>query len=476
MFQNISIRLRLTGWYLVSVTLIFAIMAAISWWAMRTSLYGAIDNELDRRNVNLYNGLAADTVATVPEMRRELEHTASNTWGGGLFQVFSEDGSLVFQSAGLAQHGISTQAPRMQPGKRWRQNVDSPTWPARLGAETVKLGGKNWIFEQGEPLELAQTSLHSFARLLLFSAPLLIGLGTIASYAISRRALAPVDWITRDAQSINSRNLSERLSVPKSHDELRRLTETLNSMLDRLENSMRQIRQFTADASHELRSPITLIRAAAEYSLNRARSSEELLEAMVRISRESEHTTQLINDLLLLARADAQVDLKVRTVTDLCSAVVDVLERTAPLAQNRQLKMRSEIPATSILVESGPDLVERMVFILVDNALKYTLPGGEVEVTVAEAGGSAVLEVSDTGVGISPEDLPRIFDRFWRADKVRSRKEGGTGLGLSIAERIVEQSGGTIRVESEVGRGSRFIITMPCAQGDKQVVVPRASV
>ena len=468
MFQNVSIRFRLTGWYLFSVTLIFAIMAVISWWAMRASLYGSIDNELDRRNVNLFNGLAADTASTVPEMRKELEHTATNTWGGGLFQVFTEDGVLVFQSAGLAQHGISTQAPRVQPGVRWRQNVGSPTWPARLGAQIVTLGGKNWIFEQGEPLELAQASLHSFARLLLFSLPLLIGLGTMASYAISRRALAPVDWIIRDARSINSRSLSERLSVPKSHDELRRLTETLNSMLDRIENSMRQIRQFTADASHELRSPITLIRAAAEYSLNRARTNEELLEAMGRIARESEHTTQLINDLLLLARADAQVDVQERIATDLCSAVSDVLERTTPLAQNRQLKMRSEIPGLPILIESGPDLVERLVFILMDNALKYTLPGGEVDVTVKEAGGTAVLEVSDSGVGISEEDLPRIFNRFWRADKVRSRKEGGTGLGLSIAQKIVEQSGGTIRAESEVGRGSRFIVIMPLTRRDGQ--------
>ncbi len=470
MFQNVSIRFRLTGWYLFSVTLIFTIMALISWWAMRASLYGSIDNELDRRNVNLYNGLAAATVPSVPDMRKELERTATNTWGGGLFQVFTEDGVLVFQSAGLAQHSISTQAPHVKPGERWRQNIGSPAWPARLGAQIVTLGGKNWIFEQGEPLELAQASLHSFARLLILSVPLLIGLGTMASYAISRRALAPVDWIIHDARSINTRSLSERLSVPKSRDELRRLTETLNSMLDRIESSMRQIRQFTADASHELRSPITLIRAAAEYSLNRARTNEELLEAMGRISRESEHTTQLINDLLLLARADAQADVLVRTTTDLCSAVSDVLERTMPLAQNRQLKMRSEIPALPFLIESGPDLVERLVFILVDNALKYTLPGGEVEVKVAEAGGSVVLEVSDTGVGISVEDLPRIFDRFWRADKVRSRKEGGTGLGLSIAEKIVEQSGGTIRVESEVGRGSRFIVTMPYSRKDGQTV------
>ncbi len=474
MFQNVSIRLRLTFWYMFSVTLIYAITAAVSWWAMRASLYGSIDDALDRRIVNLYSAWSSHPDATLPELRNALAGVSSTTFGGGFFQVFSENGTLIYQSEGLARHGITTRAPKVQPGKASYRNIENPDWPVRLGARVVSFEGKNWIFEWGEPLSLAEASLRDFVRLLLLSAPLLIALGTIASYAISRRALAPVDWITRDARSINPRNLSERLSVPKPHDELRRLSETLNSMLDRIEGSVRQIQLFTADASHELRSPITLIRAAAEYSLNRARTREELLEAMGRIARESEHTTQLINDLLLLARADAQVDLQVRTATDLCSAVSDVLERTEPLAQNKHLEVRSDISSLPLFVESGPDLVERLVFILMDNALKYTLPGGKVDVTVTKAGDAAVLEVSDTGVGILAEDLPHVFDRFWRADKVRSRKEGGTGLGLSIAEKIVEQSGGTIRVESEVGRGSRFIVTLPCTQRDGQTVETRS--
>jgi signal transduction histidine kinase len=467
MFKDVSIRLRLTGWYLLNVTLIFAIMGVVSWWAMRASLYAAIDDALDRRIVNVYNDCVLHPHFTLPELRKELEDTAKVTWGGGLYQMFTEDGALVFQSDGLARHGVTTQAPLIQPGKASHRDIETPDWPVRLGARLVSFGGKDWIIEQGEPLGLAEDSLRSFAHLLLFAVPLLIGIGTAVSYGISSRALAPVDWIIRDARSINSGNLSDRLSVPKAHDELRRLSETLNSMLDRIESSMRHIQQFTADASHELRSPITLIRTAAEYSLRRERSREELLEAMVRIARESEHTTQLISDLLLLTRADAQVDLCAKSFVDFSIAARDVLERIAPLAQNKNVKIVSEIPATPILVEGGQDLVERLVFILVDNALKFTLHGGKVTLTLSETGGSAVLEVFDTGIGIAAEDLAHVFDRFWRVDKVRSRQEGGSGLGLSIAQKIVEQCGGTIRAESEIDRGSHFTVSMPLAYEDR---------
>lgn len=464
MFKNASIRVRLTGWYLLSVTAIFAVMAVSSWWAMRASLYGAIDDALDRRIVNLYNSCVAHRPDTLAELRNDLRDTANLTWGGGLYQVFAEDGSLVFQSDGLARHGVPTVAPAVQQGKATHRNIRTADWPVRLAARLVTFGGRNWIFEEAEPLTLAEVSLRDFARLLLLSAPLLIAFGTLASYGISGRALAPVDWIIRDARSINSGNLSERLSVPEAHDELRRLSETLNSMLDRIESSMRQIRQFTADASHELRSPITLIRAAAEYSLRRERTKEDLIEAMGRIAHESERTSRLISDLLMLARTDAQLHVSAEEQADLVAATQDVMQRIAPLAQSKQILMRSTIPPSSLIVKGAPDLVERLVFILVDNAIKFTQPGGDVELTLTQSESAALLEVSDTGVGIAEEDLAHIFDRFWRADKVRTREEGGSGLGLSIAQKIVEQCGGAIRAESQLRQGSRFIVTIPLAE------------
>ena len=466
MFKNASIRVRLTGWYLLSVTVIFAVMAVSSWLSMRASLYGAIDDALERRIVNLYNSCVAHHPASLVDLQSDLRDTANLTWGGGLYQVFTEDGALVFQSDGLARRGVPTQAPSVKQGDTAHRNIRAADWPVRLAARRVNFGGRNWIIEEAEPLNLVDASLHHSVRLLLLLVPLLIALGTVASFWISGRALAPVDWIIRDARSINSSNLAERLQVPEPHDELRRLSETLNSMLDRIESSMRQIRQFTADASHELRSPVTLIRAAAEYSLRRDRSKEDLLEAMGRISRESERTTQLINDLLMLARADAQGQEREADSADCTAAVRDVLERIAPLAQSKQLQLLLKAPESPVFVHGSQDLVDRLVYILMENAQKFTLSGGEIGVTLSASQGSATLVVSDTGIGIAEADLAHVFDRFWRADKVRSRQQGGSGLGLSIAQKIVEQSGGTIRVESELGRGSRFTVTLPLAKSE----------
>jgi len=466
MLQNISIRFRLTGWYLLSVTLIFGVMGVGSWLAMRASMYGAIDEELDHRIVNLHDFCAAHPTSSVEELRRELERAAQLTWGGGLFQVFAEDGTLVFQSEGLARHGVTTQAPRMEREKATHRNMEPMNWPVRLGARREAFSDKTWIVEVGEPLNFVAVSLRDFSRLLLLAVPVLIVMGTLASYGISGRALAPVDWIIRDARSINSGNLSDRLSLPPAHDELRRLSETLNSMLDRIERSVRHIQQFTADASHELRSPLTLIRTAAEYALRRERSREELTEAMVRIQRESERSTHLINDLLLLTRADANVDLATKEPVCLASTVQEVMERIAPLAVAQQIAMHFEGGDSSLLVLGGPQLLERLVYILLDNALKYTGAGGDVSVKLASQDREAILTVSDTGIGISAIDLPHVFDRFWRADKVRSRQEGGSGLGLSIAQKIAEQSGGQVTVESEAGSGSRFMVTLPLVVGD----------
>jgi signal transduction histidine kinase len=458
MLQNFSIRTRLAGWYLISVTLIVAGMGMASWWAMRASLYGIIDENLQKRIGNLMQGLSATDVTG---MQQQLDMHSGRWVGFGIYRVFTGNRVFIYQTADASRYGLSAPAPMVQPGKISIRNVHSTGGNVRLGAGLVNIGGKNWIIEWGEPLALTEKSLRLFTHLLLFSIPLLIGLGVYLSYTISMQALAPVGLIIRDARSIHSENLSERLSVPKAHDEIYRLSETLNSMLDRIEGSMRRIQQFTADASHELRSPITVIRAATGYCLDRERTREELMEALVRIDREAEHTTQLIDDLLVLARFDAHATPGERTSVDLSAATQDALERIEPLATSKQVRISSNIPLKPVWVKEGLDPVERLVFILVDNAVKYTPQGGEVRVNLTESKDSAVLEVSDNGIGIAADDLPHVFDRFWRADKVRSRQMGGSGLGLSIAQTIVKQCGGSIRAESEVDHGSQFVVQIP---------------
>jgi signal transduction histidine kinase len=270
-----------------------------------------------------------------------------------------------------------------------------------------------------------------------------------------------VNQIVEDARAIDSNRLSQRVSVPPARDELRRLSETLNSMLDRIELAVKRIRQFTADASHELRAPLTLIQTAAEYSVRRERTNAELVEAMGKILRESKHTSKLIDDLLLLARADSDEEAFKSGPIPVNSVLHEAVDRARQLAAHKNIQISTRFDETSFDVKSETTSLQRLFFILIDNAIKYTPENGAVDVSLHSDADYVVIGVADTGIGISAEELPHVFDRFWRADKVRSRDVGGTGLGLSIAKWIVEKSNGTLGVESVVGHGSKFEVRLP---------------
>jgi heavy metal sensor kinase len=281
-------------------------------------------------------------------------------------------------------------------------------------------------------------------------------------YWISKRALDPVDEISRAAQRISIENLADRLHVPDTGDQLQRLTETLNQMFSRLEASVRRIKQFTADASHELRTPIALIRTTAEVAVQRRnRQANEYLEALDDILEESERTSQVVDSLMLLARADAGKEVLERGLVDASSVSRAAVEQGEKLARIRGLHFSASIPDVPIWVHADAEALRRALLILIDNAAKYTPERGSVRVDLTAHDGFAKLSVSDTGIGIGPADLPHIFDRFWRADKARSRSQGGAGLGLSIAKWIAETHAGSLSVESEAGKGSVFSLHVP---------------
>lgn len=330
-----------------------------------------------------------------------------------------------------------------------------------MAAQRVEIGGKPLTIEVAEPLLSYDRALHHFEELLWRWLPGLVVLATLGGYWISRRALAPVDRITQDVRAISASNLSARLAVPAAKDELQRLTETLNQMLERIESSFNRIRQFTADASHELRAPLTLIHTAAEFSLRRDRSREELLDAMRKVLRESKRTTELVNNLLLLARADASTVAFEPGPVSLTALLTELRDQASTLAASRHIVISFELPSQAIEVAGDADSLSRLCLILIDNAIKYTLPGGQVSVELRSETDSALIVIRDTGIGMAKDDLPLIFDRFWRADKVRSREIGGTGLGLSIARWIIEQHKGAVTVESEPGSGSTFSVRLP---------------
>jgi heavy metal sensor kinase len=306
--------------------------------------------------------------------------------------------------------------------------------------------------------------LEEFTWTALLASPLVLLLASAGGYWMSRRALEPVDRISRTAEEIGAQNLSQRLPLRSAGDELDRLSATLNAMFARLEAAFHRITQFTADASHELRTPVAIIRTTAELVRSKPRGQEEYTKALDRILAESERTSRLIDDLMLLARADAGADGIVQEPMNLAECLRGACAEVRVLAEYGKVCLEASLPSDCTV--SGDDQALRRLFlILLDNAIKYTPAGGAVRVNLAIDDSAdkrtAVVEVRDTGLGISPEDLPHIFERFYRAAKDRSRKTGGAGLGLSIARWITQRHGGEVLVESAPGTGSVFRVRLP---------------
>jgi heavy metal sensor kinase len=328
--------------------------------------------------------------------------------------------------------------------------------PLRWLTAPVRVG----TVEMAAPLDEYYEMLDDLQWGAAIASPFLLLAACAGGYWMSGRALRPVREITRAAERIEARNLSDRLPLSGTGDELDRLSATLNGMFGRLEESFRRVTQFTADASHELRTPVAVIRATAEVARGKPRSEPEYAQALDRILAESERITRLIEDLMLLARADAGADGISLAPMDLARVVEEACREARVLAEAAGLRLTLAGTAAAA-VRGDEHALHRLTAILLDNAVKYTPRGGEVTVRLRAEAGMAVVEVRDTGIGIAGEDLPHIFERFYRASKDRSRATGGTGLGLAIARWIAERHAGEIAVESRPGAGSVFALRIP---------------
>jgi heavy metal sensor kinase len=280
-------------------------------------------------------------------------------------------------------------------------------------------------------------------------------------YWMSRRALAPVDALVRTARDVSGTNLNRRLPTLKTGDELQRLTETLNEMLDRIESAFERIAQFTADASHELRTPVSLIRTEAELALRRSRTETEYKESLRQILHEAERTTHLIEQLLQVARADSGRESLAMQTLDLTKILGGTVGIWQQVAAARNIEFSTSIPEVDVSVMGDQTLLRRLADILLDNAFKYTPSPGSVQMALEVRQEAAVITVQDSGVGIPHEEQEKIFERFYRVDRARSREQGGVGLGLAIARWIVSQHHGTISVESRQGEGAIFRVNLP---------------
>ena len=457
-----SIGLRLAAWYFAVFTCGLAGFGITAWFGMRASVFHAIDDELrDRvRGVTQFMENQISSLSLL-EIRDEFREHSVLGPGGDLFQVCDEQGQWLYRSVPLENANVKIARPQSLPGPRFEDMRVERHW-LRFYSQRVTVDGKAYTVQVASLMNEAYEALARFRWMLLLATPLLLILASLGGYLLSSRALAPVDGISRAAQRISIENLEERLNVPETGDQLQRLSETLNAMLSRLAMSVRQMKQFTADASHELRAPMALIRTTAEVSVQkRDRPAGEYLQALDEILEEAERTSQVVDSLMLLARADSGKEAVEFSTADMGAIVRSAAEQGEKLARIRGLTLSAHVPNDPIWIQANADALRRALLILIDNAAKYTPPGGGITVDFEARDGFAIASVSDSGIGIADEDVAHIFDRFWRADKSRSREQGGAGLGLSIAKWIVEIHRGAIGVESKFGKGSTFWIRVP---------------
>ena len=457
-----SIGFRLASWYSIVFAGGLALFSVAVWFAMRATVYHAIDDELRDRVQGVRAFMDRQISAlSIPEIRDEFREHSVLGPGGDLFQVCDSQGQWLYRSVPLESNNVGIEKPSdlNRPRFATTQVADRPL---RFYSQRILVNGRSYTVQVAAPMHEAFEAIEAFGLILVLAVPVLLIAATAGGYWISKRALDPVDEISRAAQRISIENLADRLDVPKTGDQLQRLTETLNQMFSRLEASVGRMKQFTADASHELRAPIALIRTTAEVAVQRRnRRAAEYLEALDDILEESERTSQVVDSLMLLARADAGKEVLESERVDASAISRAAGEQGEKLARIRGLNFSASIPDEPVWVNADAEALRRALLILIDNAAKYTPEGGSVHIELRADDGFARFCVRDSGIGIAAADLPHIFDRFWRADKARSRSQGGAGLGLSIAKWIAETHAGSITVESESGKGSVFCLNVP---------------
>ena len=465
--MNLPLRARITAWYFAVLAVAFASFAWISDVGFQHSIETTV-NDASRASLE---SIQSVLVRTAPrgsqEVKDELNELAGLWADAALLDVCDADGRTIFQSLPFRQAFPPLPSVAGSELTFFTTNLDHLQY--RIAMREVEAGGRTFRVRAAIPTEPFDQALDRFRLILKETLPFLVILASVTGYWLSGRALQPVSEIIKTARGIGVKNLSGRLAVPPANDELRRLSETLNEMLGRIEASVIRIKKFTADASHDLRTPVALIRASAELALRRSRTEEEYRETLSRILTSAEETTHLIENLLALARADAgAADLHFKEI-DLVPHLEKIATEGSILTAAKGIQFLKELPPGPVQISADPAAIERLLLIVLENAVKYTPGGGRIEMVLSNGAGSARIEIRDTGIGIDSKDLPHIFERFYRADEARSRESGGSGLGLAIAHWIVEVHGGSIEAQSARGNGSVFRISLPVAPSRKQL-------
>jgi heavy metal sensor kinase len=468
-----SLRFQLVVWYASLLTGCFALLGAAAYLLLQNSLVGALRENQSRRAWQI-GQLLLEEVPHHGEARLgdEIEARYAPAANDRFVRVARSDGETLYLSS--------------PPKDRSFVPVDLPPIQARVGAKLVREvplagsrrmlltryeirapGGADYVIETGAPMDDVQAHLRQWLILLLVGLPLVGVAAAAGGSLLVKRALSPVDKIAATAERISSQNLGDRLPVARTGDELERLSIGLNHMIERLHQSFEYSRRFVADASHELRTPLTVLRGEIEAFVEEKRLPAEGRERLGSALEEVVRLANIVEGLFAISRLDAGEAQAEWVRFDLAQLAAATADQMFLLAEDKEITLTCIAP-TRVWVEGDRARLKQVVVNLLDNAIKYTARGGKVALTVSTADSQAVLEVTDNGMGIPPEALPCVFDRFFRVDTARSREMGGAGLGLSIVKSICAAHQGHVEAASIPGQGSRFRVGLPLASAPHQ--------
>ncbi len=452
-----SLRVRLCLWYVLLSMISMAALGTFSYVYLVRALASSRQNTMARREARLLRYVADEPrINPNVSLAEELHHYMLASPDTDILEVSDATGRLVYSTGAASAEPIAwTGAGCTEPCFKV---VEVENHKLRVLQQIVPIAAKPYRVTMAGVIDEHYDILHVVERSYLIFLPLMLLASVAGGFMLSHRALEPVDRITRAAHLISLRDLNHRLPVPQTGDELQRLAETWNDLLERLESAVKRLTQFTSDISHDLRTTVTVMLSTTQLALRRDRSKDEYRDALETIMAECQSTSVLLDDLLAAARADMVEQAIEWAPVNLASLVDETCNH---------LRAQAEIKLQHLLVRLDKDawiagdqsLLRRLIGILMDNALKYTGEGGVISASVRRAGRRVLLEVKDNGIGIPPGEAPRIFDRFYRADSSRSRETGGSGLGLAIGKWIADAHRSEITLSSTGSGGSTFVVS-----------------
>jgi heavy metal sensor kinase len=447
-----TIKFRLTLWYLIAIVILLLIFSTVAYFMLSRNLYQNMDDSLKARVTELKATFELESVFTVFAAQPDE------------FLLIYNNNGVLLQSLGPDIESIAIDRLVGQTLVGQRSFITTTT----KDGQTVRLYAD--MFTQYSVIVIGRLTneitrvLGSFRYVLGVSGLGVVILAGAGGLFLANRVLKPVDRITRTAQEIGGSDLSQRINV-HGEDELGRLASTLNSMIERLNAAFDRQRQFTADASHELRTPLAIVQAESTLALSKNRTEAEYRKSLELVSQEINYMSAVIGKLLFLARNEVGKEPLNFEEVNLRELLTELASAFDGLTREKELRFKLN-PLDEITIKGDRIKLRQLFLNILENAVRYTPNGGSISGSLIKDKDTAIISISDTGIGIPPEHLPHIFERFYRVDKARSRAEGGTGLGLAIAKYIAEAHGGKIEVESQVGKGSTFSVKLPINEVD----------